>query len=377
MLFRESEQGLYMARKLQIDRGERGTIVTLEYSSKVLRDNPLDDPHERPVNVYLPAAYDHPRAKKRRFTVLFDLAGFTGTGPAHLNWKNFEENVQEKLDRLIATNRMSPTIVVFPDCFTALGGNQYINSSAIGRYADYLTRELVPFVDREFRTRASRDHRGCFGKSSGGYGAMIHAMRYPECWGAIANQSGDAYFDFVYRSEWPRALTHLQKFRVPPLKAGERRSIVQQRSPGHDDGRVRRFLDKVWENSAPSGDDVMTLMMVAMAASYDPDKNAPNGFRLPFDLETGELIARRWQAWLRHDPVELVEKYKANLKTLRGLFIDCGWRDQFHIHYGARQLSRRLRKQGVRHRYEEFDDNHSGIDYRMDVSLPYLARCLH
>ena len=65
---------------------------------------------------------------------------------------------------------MGPAIFVFPDCFTSLGGNQYVNSSAIGAYADYLTREIIPFVDREFRTLASRDHRGCFGKSSGGYG---------------------------------------------------------------------------------------------------------------------------------------------------------------------------------------------------------------
>ena len=79
---------------------------------------------------------------------------------------------------------------------------------------------------------------------------------------------------------------------------------------------------------------------------------------------------------MRHDPVELVAKYKSNLRTLRGIFIDCGWRDQFHIHFGSRRLSQALRRHGVSHRYEEFDDNHSGIDYRMDVSLPWLARKL-
>ena len=87
-------------------------------------------------------------------------------------------------------------------------------------------------------------------------------------------------------------------------------------------------------------------------------------------------MPRRWQAWLRHDPVEMVAKHKTNLKTLKGIFIDCGWRDQYHIHFGCRRLSRELSKHGVRHRYEEFDDNHSGIDYRMDVSLPFLARAL-
>ena len=87
--------------------------------------------------------------------------------------------------------------MVLPDCFTALVGDQYVTSSATGNYANYIVDELIPFVDREFRTLASREHRGCFGKSSGGYGAIIHGMKYPQHWGAIADHSGDSYFEFV------------------------------------------------------------------------------------------------------------------------------------------------------------------------------------
>src|SRR6195256_4353070 len=115
---------------------------------------------------------------------------------------------------------MAPAIIVFPDCFTALGGNQYINSSAIGDYADYLTREIIPFVDREFRTLPSREHRGCFGKSSGGYGSIMHAMKYAEYWGAVADHSRDAYFDFVYLHDWPNTLNELEKYRAPKRKSG-------------------------------------------------------------------------------------------------------------------------------------------------------------
>jgi hypothetical protein len=67
---------------------------------------------------------------------------------------------------------------------------------------------------------------------------------------------------------------------------------------------------------------------------------------------------------------------KANLATLRGIYVDCGWRDQYHIHYGTRILSQRLTEAGIRHTYEEFDDDHSDVDYRMDVSLPFLYRAL-
>jgi hypothetical protein len=115
---------------------------------------------------------------------------------------------------------------------------------------------------------------------------------------------------------------------------------------------------------------------VCMAATYDPDPRAPLGFRLPFNLETGELIEKRWQRWLEHDPILLVDRYRDNLGKLKGIYIDCGWRDQYHIHYGTRILSRRLAEARIPHMYQEFDDNHSDVDYRMDMSLPFLYRAL-
>lgn len=354
-----------------------GELVVVEHTSRLLADNPLGDPHVRRFPVWLPPGYSSTNTR-RRFPVLFDLTGYTGSGWSHTNWRNFDENVPERLARLVHQRRMGPCIVVFPDCFTGLGGNQYVNSSALGRYADYLTRELISFVDREFRTLADRDHRGCFGKSSGGYGAMIHGMRYARYWGAIASHSGDACFELCYGSLWPDTLTLLARYRKPPLKEGPVTVPADGGGleKGLDDGRVRRFLDSIWQRERLTGDEVEALMNVCMAASYDPDPRAPNGFRLPYHLDTGERIESRWRAWRRHDPVHLVRRYAANLRTLRGIFIDCGWNDQYHIHYGARILSRELNRAGVKHSYEQFQGTHSGIDYRMDRSLPFLSRRL-
>ena len=357
-----------------------GTLVTLEHDSKLLRGNPLGDPHVRKLAVWVPPQYNEgaTRGRGRRFPVLVDLVGFTGSGLAHVAWKNFGENVAERAARLIHEGRMGPAILVFPDCFTALGGNQYVNSTAIGRYADYLTKEIVPFVDREFRTLAAREHRGCFGKSSGGYGAIVHGMKYASTWGAIADHSGDAYFEFVYFHDWPNTLNELSKYRARKQAPGRYDAARMEKGAdrGFDDGRVKRFLEAVWKKPKPSTAEVHCIMNLCMAATYDPDSKAPNGFRLPFNLETGEWLAERWKAWRRNDPVNLVAKYRANLRTLKGIYIDCGWRDQFHIHYGARILSKRLAAAGIAHTYEEFDDNHSDVDYRMDVSLPFLYRAL-
>jgi hypothetical protein len=359
-------------------KGAAGRVEILEHVSAILKDNPLGDPHVRKLAVWLPPEYD--KGGNRRFPVLYDLAGFTGSGLSHIAWKNFSENVPERAARLIHDRKMGPVILVFPDCFTALGGNQYINSSAIGHYADYLTREIVPFVDGEFRTLASREHRGCFGKSSGGYGAILHGMKYPKSWGAIANHSGDAYFDFVYAKDWPNTLDELAKYREPKRTPGRYEALKESRrkglAQGLDDGRIHRFLDAVWKKNKVSGAEVHALMNVCMAATYDPDPRAPLGFRVPFNLESGERIEERWKQWQGHDPVNLVKKHQGALKSLRAIYVDCGWRDQYAIHYGTRRLSARLTAAGIKHLYEEFDDNHSDIDYRMDVSLPFLYRAL-
>ena len=361
-------------------RGPAGRVVSLEHDSKVLVGNPLGDPHERRIDVWLPPRYDQSRGSGRgkRYPVLFDLVGYTGSGRAHTNWRAFDENVPERAARLIHDKKLDPCIIVFPDCFTALGGNQYINSSAIGRYADYLTRELIPFIDGEFRTLATREHRGCFGKSSGGYGAIIHGMKYPRYWGAVANHSGDAHFDFVYRTDWPSTLDELVKYRKPRPSGGEidAGAMTAAGEDGLDDGRVKRFLDRIYRRANVTSAEVHCLMNLAMAASYDQDPDAPNGFRLPFTLDTGELIPSRWRQWRKHDPINLVARYAKNLKTLKGIYIDCGWRDQYRIHYGSRTLSARLIRHGVTHRYEEFDGTHSGIDHRMDQSLPFLTEAL-
>ena len=82
-----------MARKRPV-RGA-GTIVILEHSSRVLAANPLGDPHVRKLAVWLPPQYDRRGSGPgARFPVLVDMVGFMGSGPAHLNWKPFSENLR-------------------------------------------------------------------------------------------------------------------------------------------------------------------------------------------------------------------------------------------------------------------------------------------
>ena len=181
----------------------KGRIEIIEVASKALENNVLGDPTTRSVAVYLPEDYD---TSGDAYPLMVDIVGFTGSGLAHTGWKAFQENVPQQVDRLIAEEKMGPVIVAFPDCFTSLGGNQYINSSAMGDWESFLCEEMIPAIESAFRVKKGREHRAIFGKSSGGYGAIVHGMRRADTWGAIACHSGDMDFDLCYRPEFPGVL---------------------------------------------------------------------------------------------------------------------------------------------------------------------------
>ena len=115
------------------------------------------------------------------------------------------------------------------------------------------------------------------------------------------------------------------------------------------------------------------LMILAMAATYDPDPSRFLGVRLPVDLYTCELIEERWATGWPGIRSRWSSATAQDLQQAEGLYIDCGDIDQFNLHYGARRLHRALERLGIAHVYEEFPDDHTAVDYRMDKSLPFLA----
>lgn len=324
-----------------------GTVHRLFVECKLLEDNLLGDPTRRAIDVWVPHGQSG-----QGLPLLVSLAGYTGSGLGHTAWKNFGENIPERLDRLAGEGRLKPCVVAFPDCFTRLGGNQYINSSAMGRWEEILIEEMVPAVEENLKC-GGKGRRGVFGKSSGGYGAILHALLHNDFWSGAACHAGDMAFELAYLKDMPATLRRVAK-----------------------KGGIKNFVKEFEAANKPAGDDIHALMILAMAATYDPDPKAPFGIRLPVDDHTCEVIEERWNQWLEWDPLTLVERHGEGLKELKALFIDCGRQDQYDLLYGARRLTRRLTAMEVPHRYEEFDDNHNGIDYRLDESLPYLVERL-
>jgi len=323
----------------------QGTIHRIQVQSEALKSNMLGDHTLRDVDAYVPKGHDG-----AGLPIIVDLAGYKGSGLGRTSWKGFDENVPARLDRLISTGAMKPAVVVFPDCFTRLGGNQYINSAAMGNWADFLIKEMLPLIEAQFQCGGD-GKRGVLGRSSGGYAAMIHGMLYPDTWSAIACQSGDMGFDVAYLPDIPKALRALDKF----------------------DGSIERFVKAIDKNHNPGHDDIHALMVLAMRATYDPDPKAFCGIQLPVDMHTCELDETRWNEWLKWDPLHIFDQHVDALKSLKGLWLECGELDQFNFLYVARRMQRKLVSAGVDHVYEEFPDNHFSIDYRYDQILPYLA----
>ena len=325
-----------------------GELVFLKVNSEALSKNMLGDPTERKVGVYLPHG-----TNPEGLPLLVSLAGYTGSGLSQLNWKNFGENVPERLDRLMAKGDMPPAVIAFPDCYTRLGGNQYINSVAMGNWEEFLTVDLLDAIESRFGCGGA-GRRGLFGKSSGGYGALIHAMRHPDVWSAIACHSGDMGFDIAYQRDFPATLRALAKYEMS----------------------YEGFVRALWSNHNPSHSDIHALMILAMGATYDPDPNAFCGIRLPVDLRTCEVDQARWAKWQAWDPLQMFDSHAEALRSLKALWVDCGDQDQFDFVYVARRLKQKLDTAQIPHHYEEFPDNHFGLDYRFDKSLPQLVRAL-
>ena len=244
-------------------------------------------------------------------------------------------------------------ILVIPDCFTLYGGSQYMDSAGTGRYEEHLIAELVPYIDSRYRT-AGPAARAVAGKSSGGFGALRLAMLHPEIFPHAACHSVDMLFEVGYSRDFAKCVSALSKF----------------------GGSFERFLKDFKAARAKDSFPHELVNAAAMAACYSPNPRSPLGFDLPFDEYTGELRPEVWRKWKAHDPLELAQHCRAGLHKLRTVYFDCGTKDEFFLHLGARALSRRLKELGVRHEYEEHGGGHFDTASRLDRSFALLGQAM-
>jgi S-formylglutathione hydrolase FrmB len=332
-----------------------GRLDELVIDSEALTGNPLGDPHRRPLYVYTPPGYDE--SSERRYPSIYVIQGLTGQLDMWRNRKAFQPTVLESIDDWFARDGAEPAVVVYVDAWTSVGGAQFLDSPALGRYHTYLCDEIVPFVDERYRTLASAPHRGIAGKSSGGYGAMVTPMLRPDLFGGLATHAGDALFEVCYQPDFREAARALRDEYAGSFDAY------------WDDVRSRP--------GRPRRSDGTLLNVWTMAACYSAE---PDGsVTLPFEIETGRLLPDVWDRWLAWDPVRMAARHATALRGLRAIWIDAGKSDDFYLDLGAEAFRRELERLGIDGstlRYELFDGSHSGIEWRYPGAIGWLAERL-
>ena len=330
-----------------------GRIEEHWVESQVLVGNPLGDPTRRPLWVYVPPGYDANASE--RYPSLYLIQGLTGQLDMWKNRAPFRRNVPELVDELFSEGGAPASIVVYADCWTRYGGSQFIDSPGTGRYMTYLCDEVVPWVNAHYRTKASRDHRGLSGKSSGGYGAMVVPMLRPDVFGGFATHASDALFEAGY---------------LPAFRESCR--ILRDRYQGSFDN----FWKALYAGPALHRPEEGALLNDwCMAACYSAD--ADGTVRLPYDPSTGRMIPEVWERWLAWDPVRMAAKHADALRSMRAIYIDAGNKDEFFLDLGATAFKRELDTIGVRDVFFElFDATHRAIEFRYPLALRYLAERL-
>ena len=331
-----------------------GRIDEQVISSELLRGNPLGDPYERPVLVYLPPGYDDESQRPgRRYPSVYVIQGYTGHVAMWRNRSAFRQPFPETADAMFARGEAPPAIVVYVDAWTSYGGSQFVDSPGTGRYHSYLCDEIVPWVDARYRTLPGAAHRAIMGKSSGGFGAMITPMLRPDLFGALATHAGDTLYEYCDLPEFAAAVRHLRR---------------------HDGDIWRWWRDFGSRVSFTREEDMALLSVLGVAACFSANEDGT--VDLPFDPATGVIRPAVWQRWLDWDPVRMVSSHPDALRGLRAIWIDAGTTDEYHLDLGAQAFRAALKDIGVaddRVHFELFEAGHMGIDYRYPVSLAWLC----
>lgn len=321
------------------------TLVHDTVHSAALEKNLLGDSPKRSVYVYLPPSYKKTVAS--RYPTIYLLHGFK---TSNKQWRaDGDVNIRKIMDDLIATGKIGEMILVMPDSSNKYGGSVYTNSVTTGNWEDFLTQDLIHYIDTKYRTKSQAASRGIAGHSMGGYGAIKLGMKYPDIYGAVYALSACCLgwgTDFSPKNAaWDATLA------FNTMK----------------DLRTARFYP---------------LVFMALSAAWSPNPDHP-----PFFVDflvnkrdgTRQPVADVQAKWSTNMPLEMVERYKSNLGQLRGIAFDVGTQDASpHIPAGARAFSRSLRRNGIQHVYEEYEGDHSNrIGKRIQTNLvPFFSRVL-
>ena len=322
-----------------------GTLMSKTIVSKVLRGTITNLDSNRTVKVYLPPGYSE---SKKSYPVVYFL---------HSIFTNAEKVLADgKVLRLMETgftnNIVNEFILVVADFSSPTVGSLYENSPATGRWTDFTVQELVPFIDRNFRTLSQSASRALVGEMMGGRGAFMLGMQYPHLFGIV--------------------------YAMNPVGTGTGLLPIEHYPNWRKMHGAKSLADL--------HDEPISQIFVAISQAFLPNPDRPPfycNFVMEMEKDQPVYHAGHAQELIRGFLVHhQLDKYGKNLKQLKALGFDWSRYDPIQDHvYGSEALSRKLDSFGVEHEAEEYRGvywNENWKDHGRFYSrvLPFLSRNL-
>src|SRR5579883_1339827 len=261
------------------------TVEHIKVHGASLEGNLEGDAVDRDVIVFLPPGYA--KDKHRRYPVVYALHGYSIGAE---QWTH-EIHVPQTIEGAFAQGAKE-MIVVLPDAKTLHNGSMYSSSVTTGDFEQFISRDLVAYMDAHFRTLPSRESRGLVGHSMGGYGATRIGMKHADVFGSLYIMS-------------PCCLS--------PRTAAP-------------NAEMAKTLESVKTPADSANLPFFARAQLATAAAWSPDpKNPPLYLDLPTKdgVPQPDVLAK----WTANAPLAFMDQYIGNLRRYHGIAIDVGDQD--------------------------------------------------
>jgi len=314
-------------------------LDVIEFSSRVLKDNPLHDPVVRRLAVFVPDQHTNHAA----LPVVYYLPGYGSSSEDFIKdadrWRAFTQKLADEV---------TPLLLVVVDGRNRWGGSQYLNSPAQGNYADYVGNEIVSRVELRYGITTNRPQRIIAGHSSGGFGALRLGMLRPGLFNAVIALSPDSDFPF----------THLPLVKLPGVTNA---SLAQ----------IKSYMGSRLTVPFPKDGDLTYAL--GLSAAYAPvGPRQPGKFQWLYDAK-GRFRDDVWQLWLDNDPLAIVQRNANAYRADQSVYLDGAAHDQFGANVGARKSYEVLRDRAARCAFYEPPGGHTDhLQERLERGLAWV-----